>query len=268
MSWLTDGSQQQIVQWSPGGDLSQVIAALGTAPDHHAISITGGTGYADMSSSQGEAINALFAEAFLGFGGALLLGGSRMVRNNDLRDIKYGITETGPAIRAVCPQAFLLGIAPRVQHLAYCRSDQYIELVPLIGEDIDRNYKTIIHPQHDMLVYISQRLLPDKSVWDDEVHFRRTISSLLRQYGNWRSLLVAYNGGKTTEQEVRAVAARGWPVLLVRGSGRVTDELINDVVFMREHPSVHICEHSSESMARALARLGAIQHAAPVKTIV
>jgi hypothetical protein len=105
--------------------------------------------------------------------------------------------------------------------------------------------------------------LPDKPIWDDEVEFRRYVTHVLRMYGEWRSVLIAYNGGGTTEREVIATADQGWPVILIKGSGRATDKLAEDKSFLRAHPSVRVCEHSAAALQLELMDLEALPPETP-----
>lgn len=251
----------QIIPWSPGVALDPVIARLSAVRRRTIIRITGGC--ANMSDDDAHGVLELFSEAFQGFDGALLIGGTRMVRSNNTADVLFGITEVGPAIRRANPECFMLGIVPRCCGLLHS-TQQSVLVVKQITEadsaacgEEHRQFLTIVHPDQDMVVLATTHITMD-AIWDDEVEFCWYMTQTLVEYGHWQSLLVAYNGGGVTEREVRATAQRRWPVLLVRGSGRVSDKLAEDTNFLEQNPSVIVCDRTVQSMRTALERLGVV----------
>jgi hypothetical protein len=247
----------RIVPWLPGRSLDPVMATLSMVSNRIVVSITGGCAKANMTYGEGQEVLELFRRAFEGFNGALLVGGTRMILD-DSQEVLFGITEVGPMIRAHCPNSLVLGVIPRLQEVVFHQGASVLQVVHSIGESIEPDHTTIVHPNQDIVVGIGQRLLPQLAIWDDEVEFRRYLTDLLRLYGGWRSILIAYNGGSTTEREVQATARQGWPVILIQGSGRATDKLAGDEDFLQAHPNVHVCEHSVTSLQRELAALGAV----------
>lgn len=253
----------RIVPWSPGSPFDAVVATLSKVSDRILVSITGGCAKANMTYDEGQEVLDLFKTAFSGFCGAMLIGGTRMITDDDPDQVLFGITEIGPVIRANCPESFILGVIPRLQEVVFHREATMLKVVHTIGEVGSPDHTTIVHPHQDMVIGVSKRLLPDRPIWDDEVEFRRYVTDLLRTYGDWRSVLIAHNGGGTTEREVIIAADHGWPVILIRGSGRATDKLAADKTFLQAHPSVRVCEHSAASLRHELIELGALPPDAP-----
>lgn len=254
----------RIIPWSPEKPLDPVMATLSMVSNRTVVSITGGCAKASMAYDEGSDALELFRQAFTGFSGAMLIGGTRMILNDDPQQVLFGITEIGPAIRAHCPNSFVLGVIPRLQEVVFYQEASMLKVIHCIGEPDSPDHTTIVHPNQDLVVGVGKRLLPELAIWDDEVEFRRYVTALLRSYGSWCSLLVAYNGGGTTTREVEATAHRGWPVILIRGSGRATDKLAGDKSFLQAHPSVRVCEHSAASLRHELVELGAAPHSAPI----
>ena len=240
----------RIVPWSPELPLDQVVATLGLVPRRIAVRITGGC--ADMSAQDALGVQELFEEAFDGFSGLLLIGGTRMIKNMDPSDVLFGITEIGPAIRRANRDCRVLGVVPRCKDFTFC-SDPPV----LVVRESEGDFMTIVHPDQDIVIAAATALTKE-SVWDDEVACCQYITSTLVHYGGWKSLLVAYNGGGTTEREIISTANRMWPVLLVKGSGRVCDKLAEDQDFLTEHPTVSTCERTAASLRLALQQHSAI----------
>ncbi|HEX6258258.1 MAG TPA: hypothetical protein VFZ48_02145 [Candidatus Saccharimonadales bacterium] len=246
------GLMPRVVPWSLNNTpLDSVMATLSMVPRRVIVRITGGC--ANMSDEDAQGVLELFEGAFVGFDGALLIGGTRTIFNKDPGDVLFGITEVGPALRRANPQSFVLGVVPRCESFGLSADPPMIVVTQEHrAEEIpDRSFMTIVHPDQDIVIAALTRLTQGE-IWDDEVEFCRYMTDTLVTYGRWRSLLVAYNGGGVTEREVRSTAARGEPVLLVSGSGRVCDKLAQDEEFLRQNPSVVVCERNVASMRQAL----------------
>lgn len=243
----------RVVPWSPEFPLDQIIASLGLIPHRVAVRITGGCG--DMSAEDAQGVLELFGEAFEGFGGLLLIGGTRMIKNFNPSDVVFGITEVGPAIRRANPSCRVLGVVPRCKDFMFCPEPP---VLIVRDEALDIGITTIVHPDQDFVIAAATALTKE-AVWDDEVVFCQYLTETLVDYGAWQSLLIAYNGGGTTEREIRSTAARGWPVLLVKGSGRVCDKLADDHDFLATHPTIRVCERRAASMRCALRDLSVLQ---------
>lgn len=196
----------------------------------------------------------LFGKAFEGFDGLLLIGGTRMIRGLSPTDVLFGITEVGPTIRRANPSCRVLGVVPRCKDFMFC-ADPPVLIVR--DETQDNGITTIVHPDQDFVIAAATALTKE-AVWDDEVACCQYVTETLVSYGGWKSLLIAYNGGGTTEREIRSTADRGWPVLLVQGSGRACDKLAADAEFLAEHPTIRVCERNASSMGAALQGLSII----------
>lgn len=242
----------RVVPWSPELPLDTTIASLGLVPRRVAVRITGGCG--DMSPEDAQGVQDLFGEAFEGFDGLLLIGGTRMIRGLDPSDVVFGVTEVGPTIRRANPSCRVLGVVPRCKDFMFCADPP---MLIVRDETHDNGITTIVHPDQDFVIAAATALTKE-AVWEDEVACCQYLTETLVNYGGWESLLVAYNGGGTTEKEIRSTANFGWPVLLVQGSGRVCDKLADDPEFLAEYPTVRTCERNAVSMRTALKELAII----------
>lgn len=228
---------------------AKLMLLLSQAPHPFVVRFTGGCG--NMSASDAEDLNELFASAFESFKGAIIFGGTRMVRSDGT--VVPGIMEIPPYIKSR-NNVMILGVIPKV-------GDSNLRLLPsglLVENQQETNgFVTIVHPELDFCLLV-QKSANEGVIWDVEYQECMKITELLRKWAGWRSLLISYNGGETTEKEIAATARKGWPVLLVEGSGRVTDKFASDAAFLGQHPHVHVAQKNPDSIRRELIATGAV----------
>ena len=224
---------------------------LTRAANNFVVRLTGGCGY--MSEEDAKGLYGLFLHSLIGFDGAMLFGGTRMIRKDDNSVIVPGITEIPPFIKEHCPNAIFQGVIPKTGDL------QLSDCGMVVSNGDDDDYLTIVHPQQDAALIV-QANVDDGVVWEAEFKECLKIIQYLREFAQWRSLLIAYNGGGTTKKEIIAHAKLGWPVLLIKGSGRVSDELSNDKQFLMQYPSISIVQKDPALMRRALIELNVIKN--------
>lgn len=242
------------------GELSTRVALeLTRARDRCIIRFTGGCGH--MSAGDADGLPDLFADAFQGFGGAILFGGTRMVRRDDPTVVVPGITEVPARIRARCPKVITLGVVPT--NGAFRVSPDHGLVV---SDDARDPYVTIVHPDQTHCVVV---LVADQHAapWDAEYEECLRITEHVRSFAGWRSLLVSFNGGEVTERELLATAHRGWPVLLIEDSGRTTERYARDASFLRMHPNVRTAPRDADGIRRVLGELGVVPDAGSNRTI-
>jgi len=232
-----------------GEQTTKLELSITRAKQRCIVRLTGGCGY--MSANDAAGLYELFTQAFRGFKGAILFGGTRMLQKDCPDIIVPGITEIAPLIRQKCPESVILGVVPKSEDL---RLTQY----GLVVSGEKRNdYLTIIHPEQDQCLIVQQSA--DEGVdWDAEWQECLRIIGDLRQFAQWHSVLISYNGGAVTEREILATAEQGWPVILIAGSGRKTNEYAANADFLGRYPSVMVVEKDSESLRSGLIALGAI----------
>lgn len=189
------------------------------------------------------------------FSGLGLFGGTRMIRRDNPKVIVPGITEVFPAIEPWCTNSVFCGVLAKTSHLKISPHGIVMQNVPADP------WVTIIHPNQTSCVLL-QPSADTTATWDDEFKECVRIVDSLKD-SQWKSLLVAYNGGGVTEREIRTWAKLGkqnpfWQVLIVQGSGRKSDELAADKEFLAEHPTVHVCKNNVDDMREKLEDLGAL----------
>lgn len=231
-----------------GENSLKVALRLTKAKSRYVVRFTGGCGY--MSHDDAEGLYDLFLQAFAGFEGGILFGGTRMIKKDNYSEIVPGITEIPPLIRRQCPDSVILGVIPKTQDL------QITESGLIVSEEEGKNFVTIVHPEQDICLVV-QNSVDNTVPWEAEYQSCLQIIEQLRLFAEWESLLVSYNGGGVTEKEILATATRGWPILLINSSGRVSERLANDKEFLNQYPHVHVAEKDSRSIRNALFSLGA-----------
>lgn len=195
------------------------------------------------------------------FTGFCLFGGTRMVSRVNPRLVIPGITEVVPPINRLCPGARTLGIIAKVGDLKHSRhgiivSDDCDKSTP-----VEEQYVTIAHPTQDTILLVQPSA--DKTAsWEDEAKECIDIADHLRR-GHWQGLMLVYNGGGVVDKEIQAWAKLGlqdpfWRVLIVNGSGRKADQYANDEQFLKDHPTVHVCQNDVNDIRAKLLELGAL----------
>jgi hypothetical protein len=234
---------------SRGEQTTKLALQLTCAPRKHVVRLTGGCG--GMSAEDADGLIGLYSRALVGYDGAMLFGGTRMLRTDDPVSTVPGITEIPPAIRTLCPTMVLLGVVPKTADMLLTEHGMVIS-----AED-GKPYFTVVHPTQDIALVV-QVSADDAEVWDAEYEECLRVTEDLRSYAGFGSTLISYNGGTVTRREVLATADRGWPVILIRGSGRVTDELAADRTWLAAHHSVAVADKDSDALRQALATTGAV----------
>ncbi len=235
-----------------GEAATKVELRLTQAKSKFVVRVTGGCGY--MDTADGCGLVDLFQLAFYGFTGALIGGGTRIVSTNDPKQIHQSIGEVGPAIRELCPGSIVLGVVPRPFNQEVVLTDYGL----VVSHSDEWNQDTIIHPLQDECLIV-QHSADDGVKWEAEYQECLEIIHRLREFAAFRSLLICYNGGMVTEKEILATAGRGWPVILIAGSGRMADKYAQDKSFLEKYPNVTIVSNDPVTLRQALIAHGAIE---------
>ena len=214
------------------------------------VRLTGGCGY--MSSADAQGLYDLFVPAFDGFSGALLYGGTRIVSAENPSEILPSITELGPLIRRRCPAAKVHGVIPRTDAFSI---DSIGRLI--ISHDSGNGLVSIVHPDQESVLMV-QHSVDEAATWGDEWKVCAELAHDLKAFGGFQPLVIAYNGGRYTAEEIEASARSGTPTLLIAGSGRKTDEYASNGAFLSAHPSVRVIDRSPQALRLALEELGIV----------
>ncbi len=242
---------------SAGDESTKFALRLTQARERVVVRITGGCGL--MTNEDAQGLVGLYRDAFAGYCGALLFGGSRMVSREDHNVVVPGITEVVAHIREHCPESIALGVVPRMEEF------KLTDFGLVVSDDLKQPYVTIVHPNQDLCLIV-QRSADEEESWDAEWRECMNITANLRDHAGWQSLLVAYNGGSVTEREILATAKRGWPVLLINGSGRTSERYANDIAFLAQYPNVHVANNNVTSFRKQLIALGILRSTPPSVT--
>ena len=194
--------------------------------------------------------------------GYALYGPTRLVLKEDTDVVLPGITEILPNIKADCPKAVSLGILARPDTMWYKPG---VGLVIAFGEK--DAHVTVLHPDVKANLILQESVdmtKQENNRWHAEWQEAARICGAYRRVG-WPICCLVYNGGETilnpdgttkkvgiVESEIRHWAEQDWPVILVKGSGRVCDKLSADESFLSAHPSVIVAENDLESIRQAL----------------
>lgn len=235
---------------SKGESTVKLTLRLTTAQQKVVVRFTGGC--AKMSAQDAEGLYELFVESFVGMRGAILFGGTRMLRRDNPSEVIPGITEVAHRIRKANPGSISLGVVPRTSEMSITEHGLIVE------DDGVSDHLTIVHPEQDICLIV-QLNADGEEVWDAEWQECAHLIEELREFAGFsQSLLVCYNGGSVTERELLAHASRGWPVLLIEGSGRTTDKYAGDEAFLATYPNVRVAEKSVDSIRSQLIQSGVL----------
>ena len=243
---------------APGGKLNLVVmnstdalptafALMGTkAADKVAIRLSGGC--KGMSSADKEQMLGFFAEAFDGFRGVIWSGGTRQVDGDGRTDPM--VTDVPGVIARLNPGSVVLGTVPRTEMLTL-QEDSRLVL---------NQYGNVLNPDmHGILVVQNG---PDGELdWDGDLAAYFQLMQHWRDYAGFTALgLIAWNGGPVTREEIMRSAKKGWPTIVVTGTGRVADEISQqfikgDLALMSQLPKEHQLWFTSKENPQTLHRL-------------
>jgi hypothetical protein len=246
---------------------NQMIRVLDDARDPSLVRITGGCGLLEESHWKG--MVRLFQRGFDGFGGAMLVGGTRMLVQHEghlTSTIRPGITEIPLALKPICPEAVIGGLVPGSERFSdRDKTILYDQSSWLLGEKnkTKRSFYTILNPEIEYFLYLNEESFGAGQRWDAEYHEAIQIAKIMsageRQGGRtFNPALVVYNGGETTKREINAWCDLSWPVVLIRESGRAADELASDSNFLKSHSNVSVVNKNGQELNERLRELGII----------
>lgn len=177
-----------------------------------AIRISGGC--KNMTVADKEAMISFFLEGMRGFKGLAFSGATRQTTEDGMIDPM--VTDVPGAIAAENPGCVALGTAPRTDLLTLQKDSRLV---------LD-SYGTSPNPDMKGILLV-QDGAEGKLDWDGDLPVYFTMMEQLRSHAGFTALgLISWNGGEVTRKEIIGSVRRGWPTILIRGSGRVTDEII------------------------------------------
>lgn len=209
-----EGKVNLIVMNATDG-LPAAFALMGTRAEQKvAIRLAGGC--KGMNGDDKTNMIDFFRTALEGFRGLIWSGGTRAVRDGEV-DIM--VTDVPGVIAADNPGCVALGTTPRT------------DMLRLQGESrlVLDEWGQFLNPTMSGILVVQNG--PDGQMeWDGDVDTYFRLMENWRQYAGFSAIgLIAWNGGEVTRDEIYRAAKKGWPVILIRGSGRVTDEIITGI---------------------------------------
>lgn len=208
------GQTKLLVMDAKKDGLPAAFALMGTTARRKvALRISGGC--KGMGPEDKGQMIEMFRAAFRGFGGLVWSGGTRQFTGDGAVDPM--VTELPGVIAAENEGCVALGSCPRTA-LLRLQGDSRLVL---------DDYGTAPNPTASGILIVQDG--PDGALgWDGDVEAYLRLMDQWRDHAGFTALgLVAWNGGPITRDEILRSAKRGWPTILVRGSGRATDEVID-----------------------------------------
>lgn len=211
------------------------------------IRMTGGSNL--MSAEDAERLSGL-RTALEGFTGVGLFGGTSTRSRQDPNRVIDTVTEVFPSLKS---RTLKIGVVAK-------HSD--MRVTPhgvVVHNDPASSMFSTLNVGADAIL-LTQPSADHHAMWTDEYKECIRIVDALQKV-DWGSLLIVFNGGKITEEELLAWAALGreqpgrWPVLLIRGSGRTADKYANDQEFLNVSPSVHVVDCNALALRAKLEQL-------------
>ncbi len=214
------------------------------------VRLTGGA--AEIDFDKGLDAIRLLTTAFKGYKGRILYGGTRVIKiHPPSYTVIPTIMEVAPILKHSNPEMVTFGVVPRPDNLALSEWGIVISQEPNLG------CVTIVNPHQDVCLMIQQDV-DTKALYDVEwqscLYVAKTFQSISKNFG---CALVSYEGGNYTRKEILAWASNGLPVLLMEGSGRTTDVLCRDKLWLESNPSVTVCKNERD-LRKSLISLGGI----------
>lgn len=172
-----------------------------------------------------------FSEAFVGYEGVLFSGATRQTEDGKLDPM---ITDVPGVVVAGNPGSIALGTAPRTD-LLRIKADCRLEF---------DDWGTVPNPSMSCILIVQNG--PDGTLdWDGDVDAYFRAMENWQKYAQFSALgLIAWNGGDITKDEIMRSIGLKWPTILIKGSGRGADEIIElfedeDPDFMAKVPDGH-----------------------------
>lgn len=251
-------NKRTLVLWTdPKSQPSLIVAGqMHRAKRKFIVRNTGGCAYDNRA--EGEKSVETLVETLTGFEGTVIHGGTRVwtPADNELGyEVHPSILEAPSILRLVNQNMVTIGVVPRLMT---------VEIDPVLGHIISKSPNgnlTTIHPDQDMYVVLQRNIdqgftanengFQPKS-WTAEWHFCfDAITALLQNANASGACLIAYNGGKYTQEEVLYWIENKLPVIIFTESGRFCSEFAaqfaSNHVWRAAHPHVFFCKKSSEA---------------------
>jgi hypothetical protein len=177
------------------------------------VAIRIGGGCKGMSRDDKDNMLSFFSTTFSGYRGVVWSGGTRQVTDGMIDPM---VTEVPGIIMEENPDCVAIGTIPRTDNLRLVEDSRLV----LDGYGTAPNVS-----QRGLLIV--QDGADGNLDWNGDVDRYIGIMDKWSKHGGFSAIgLITWNGGPVTWEEIDKVAKKKWPVILVEGTGRVTDETI------------------------------------------
>ena len=238
----------KLVIMNASDGLPAAFALMGTRAQRK-VALRLGGGCKGMNQQDKLDMLEYFSTAFAGYDGLIWSGSTRQVTSEG--QIDPMITDVPGVIAAANKDAVALGTCPRIEMLTLQQDSRLV---------LDE-WGTVPNP--DMAGILIVQNGPDGAgAWDGDVATYFRLMESWRDFAGFTALgLITWNGGQITQDEIMLAAKKKWPVMLVRGSGRATDEVADkltngDKELLETLPTDHrvtvVQRDNPESLRKAL----------------
>lgn len=248
------------------------LVRLAASPRRCIVRVTGGA--ALMDETEGAGVGTLLANALGGSACDIaVIAGATMTINRPVLGLcmecdqyqvhcpahgfghivpRPGVMDTLMSLSAMKAPARTIGIVPTIGDLSLYGGFM------MVDNDPAYNSYTVVDGRCPFCLLLQFSTDKPGLTWDDEWKVSLDYMELLRNEAEYRSLHLAFNGGKVTRNECLHVAAlpqgdNPWQLLLVEDSDRTATELANDRAFRHAHPRVVSCKkHELRTVIREM----------------
>jgi hypothetical protein len=249
---IADGVKIPLVIMNATDGLPAAFALMATRAEKKvAARLLGGC--KGMGAADKRAMLEFFATAFKDYRGLVWSGGTRQATKEG--EVDPMVTDIPGIIAAANPGCIALGTIPRTAMLTLQENSRLV---------LDE-WGTAPNPDMSGILIV-QNGADGTADWDGDVATYFAMMDQWKTYAGFAALgTVAWNGGPITEKEILMSAARGWPTILIKGSGRVADEMAaklqaGDADLLAKFPKGHrvavISKDDPEGLRRALVLAG------------
>lgn len=189
-----------------GESTPSIFAAMASmAEGQSAFRLAGGC--SGMTDDERARVLPYFVEGLGGFNGVAISGAT------SAPDGKPMVTNVPAALVQAGNNCVALGTLPRTADMALPQSGSVS--VSEYGDTIDLGQHGVTVVQKDASQVLD---------WDGDLSFYADFLKGLQNEAEWPVALIVFNGGGVTKKEIEIALASSIPVIVVRGSGRASDE--------------------------------------------
>jgi hypothetical protein len=242
------GGKVFVIVMNATDQLPAAFALLGTRAMHK-VAIRVGGGCKGMELLDKEVMLEYALDAFEGYQGVIWSGGNRDIDASGQTNIM--VTDILGVVALENPSCVALGSVPRTAIMTL--QDE--------GRLVLNEYGSVPNPDQSGVLIVQNG--PDGNLdWDGDLKVYFDLMEQWKQYASFSAVgLMTWNGGGITGDEIEGAIKRKWPVFLVKGSGRITDEYVakveaDDKALPANHRLIVVPREDPNELRKALLREG------------